>query len=166
MNQLTSLEDLFHHQLRDLYDAESRLVDALPKMVEKANHKSLKDAFRDHLEETKSQKKRLEGVGQELGIELSGETCYAMKGLVEEAEDFFSEDATDDVRDAGLIADAQRVEHYEIAGYGTVVTFAKSLGMKSIADTLQETLDEEKHADSKLNDLAVGNINKEAKAEA
>jgi len=164
MSKLTSLEDLFHHQLRDLYDAETRLVDALPKMVEKANNSELKNAFQEHLEETKNHKKRLEEVGEKLGIDMNGETCKAMKGLVNEAEDFFSEDATDDVRDAGIIADAQRVEHYEIAGYGTVVNFANSLGKSEVAEILKKTLDEEKNADQKLNSMAVGGINQEAKA--
>lgn len=164
MSKLTTLEDLFHHQLKDLYSAETQLVDALPKMVEKANHKELQDAFKEHLEETKGQVQRLKDVGEKLGISMEGETCKAMKGLIREAEDFFSEDATDDVRDAGLIADAQRVEHYEIAGYGTVVAFAKSLGKDEVADILKETFDEEKNADNKLNDLAKNNINQKAKA--
>lgn len=164
MSKLKTLQDLFHHQLRDLYSAEKQLIEALPKMAEKANNQELKDAFKEHLEETKDQKKRLEEIGEILDIDMSGETCKAMKGLIKEAEDFFSEDASKDVRDAGLIADAQRVEHYEIAGYGTVVAYAKALGENEVLDKLEKTLSEESGADKKLNDLAISRINQEAKA--
>lgn len=166
MSKLRTLEDLFHHQLRDLYNAETQLLDALPKMAEKANHPQLRDAINEHLEETKGQKSRLDEIGKMLDIDMKGETCKAMKGLINEAEDFFSEDATDDVRDAGLIADAQRVEHYEIAGYGTVVSYAKALGKNDVAEKLLETLNEEKSADEKLKNMAKESINQEAKAEA
>ncbi len=164
MSKLKTLEDLFHHQLKDLYSAEEQLIEALPKMAKTAHHKELKDAFNEHLEETKNHKKRLEEIGKTLDIKVSGETCKAMKGLIREAEDFIAEDATNDVRDAGLIADAQRVEHYEISGYGTAVAFAKALGKNDVAQKLDETLKEEGNADKKLNKLALSNINKEAKA--
>lgn len=163
MGKLNNLEDLFHHQLKDLYSAEKQLIDALPKMKKEANNDSLKKAFESHLEETKNQKKRLDEIADMLDLDLSGETCEAMKGLIEEAEEFISEDATPEVRDAGLIADAQRVEHYEISGYGTAVRYAEALGHEEAADKLQETLDEESSADEKLNDLAVDNVNKQAK---
>ncbi|PTX44724.1 ferritin-like metal-binding protein YciE [Christiangramia gaetbulicola] len=160
---MKDLKELFEHQLKDLYSAESQLIKALPKMAKNANDKKLKDAFEAHLEETKEHKERLNEVCKELGIKPTGETCKAMKGLIEEAEDFLKEDASEEVRDAGLIADAQRVEHYEISGYGTVVRYAKELGHKDIAKKLQKTLDEEYDADNKLDKLAEGRLNKKAK---
>ena len=160
---MKNLKELFEHQLKDLYSAESQLVDALPKMVKAANDQKLKKAFEDHLEETKEHKKRLEEICEELGVKPTGETCKAMKGLVKEAEAFLEEDAEKDVRDAGIIADAQRVEHYEISGYGTVVRYAKELGHKDIAAKLQKTLDEEYNADNSLDKLAEGRLNKKAK---
>lgn len=161
---MKDLKDLFEHHLKDLYSAESQLIKALPKMAKKAQDKKLKKAFEDHLEETKEHKERLSEICKELGFKATGETCKAMKGLIEEAEDFLKEDASEDVRDAGLIADAQRVEHYEISGYGTVVRYAKELGHKEVASKLQKTLDEEYNADKKLNKLAESRLNKEAKA--
>lgn len=161
---MKDLKDLFEHQLKDLYSAESQLIKALPKMAKNANDKKLKKAFEDHLEETREQKERLSEICKELGFKPTGETCKAMQGLIEEAEDFLKEDASEEVRDAGLIADAQRVEHYEISGYGTVVRYAKELGHKEIAAKLQKTLDEEYDADNKLDKLAEGRLNKKAKA--
>ncbi|WP_026933204.1 ferritin-like domain-containing protein [Christiangramia echinicola] len=160
---MKDLKDLFEHQLKDLYSAESQLIKALPKMAKNAHDKKLKDAFESHLAETKEQKERIAEICKELGIKPTGETCKAMKGLIEEAEDLLKEDASEEVRDAGLIADAQRVEHYEIAGYGTVVRYAKELGHKDIAAKLQKTLDEEYDADNKLDKLAEGRLNKKAK---
>lgn len=160
---MKKLEDLFQHQLKDLYSAETQLIDALPKMVKNAHDKKLKKAFEDHLEETKKHKKRLEEVCKELDIDPKGETCKAMKGLIKEAEGFLEEDADAEVRDAGLIAEAQRVEHYEISGYGTVVRYAKELGHDAIAKKLQITLGEEYGADDKLNDMAEDRLNKKAK---
>ncbi|GAB2761060.1 YciE/YciF ferroxidase family protein [Salinimicrobium soli] len=159
---MKDLNDLFKHQLKDLYSAESQLIKALPKMAKNAHDGKLKKAFENHLEETKEQKNRLEEICKELDFSPKGETCKAMKGLIEEAEDFLKEDAPEEVRDAGLIADAQRVEHYEIAGYGTVVRYAKELGHSKIAEKLQKTLDEEYDADNKLDKLAEGRLNKKA----
>ncbi|MGB7785599.1 MAG: ferritin-like domain-containing protein [Salinimicrobium sp.] len=159
---MKDLNELFEHQLKDLYSAESQLIKALPKMAKNAHNEKLKKAFEDHLEETREHKSRLEEICSELDINPRGETCKAMKGLIEEAEDFLKEDATEEVRDAGLIAEAQRVEHYEIAGYGTVVRYAKELGHKKIADKLQKTLDEEYNADNKLDKLAESRLNKKA----
>lgn len=164
MGKLKNLEDLFHHQLKDLYSAEKQLIKALPKMQKEADSDDLKKAFEDHLEETENQKDRLDEIADMLDVDLSGETCEAMKGLIEEAEKFISEDAAPEVRDAGIIADAQRVEHYEISAYGTAVHFAEALNLDDVAEILQETLDEESEADEKLNDLAVSNINKQAKS--
>lgn len=162
MSKLKSLEDLFHHQLRDLYSAEKQLIEALPKMAKEASNEHLRKAFESHLEETKTHKQRLEEVAEELDIKITGETCEAMKGLIREAKSFISEDATDDVMDAGLIADAQRVEHYEIAGYGSVVEYAKTLGKDSVAKKLHKTLEEEKATDEKLTKLAKKEANPQA----
>lgn len=160
---MKNLEDLFEHQLRDLYSAENQLIDALPKMVKNAHDQKLRKAFESHLEETKQHKKRIEEVCRELDIDPNGEDCKAMKGLIAEAEHFLEEDADTDVRDAGLIAEAQRVEHYEISGYGTVVRYAKELGHREIADKLAKTLKEEYGADKSLNDLAESRLNEKAK---
>ena len=160
---MKNLKDLFEHQLKDLYSAETQLLKALPKMAENATDAKLKKAFEAHLEETREHQQRLEEVCKELEIKPTGETCKAMKGLIAEAEAFLKEDAEKEVRDAGLIADAQRVEHYEISGYGTVVRYAKELGYDGIAKKLQKTLDEEYKADEKLDKLAEGRLNKKAK---
>ncbi|HSP83831.1 MAG TPA: ferritin-like domain-containing protein [Gillisia sp.] len=159
---MKNLSDLFEHQLKDLYSAESQLIKALPKMAKKASDSKLKKAIENHLEETKEQKQRLKEVCDELGIKPTGEECKAMKGLIEEAESFLKEKADDDVKDAGIIAEAQRVEHYEISAYGTAVRYAKELGHKDIAKKLQKTLDEEQKADTDLNKMAEGRLNKEA----
>ena len=159
---MKDLKGLFEHQLKDLYSAESQLVEALPKMAKNAKDAKLKKAFEDHLEETKNQRKRLEEICKELEIKPTGEKCKAMEGLIKEAEGFIGEAEGDDVMDAGLIAEAQRVEHYEISGYGTAVRFAKELGHSDIAKKLQKTLDEEYNADNNLDKLAEGRLNKEA----
>ena len=160
---MKNLKDLFEHQLKDLYSAETQLLKALPEMAENATDAKLKKTFEAHLEETKEHQQRLEEICKELEIKPTGETCKAMKGLIAEAEAFLKEDAEKEVRDAGLIADAQRIEHYEISGYGTVVRYAKELGYNSIAKKLQITLDEEYKADEKLDKLAEGRLNKKAK---
>ncbi|WP_027126854.1 ferritin-like domain-containing protein [Gelidibacter mesophilus] len=159
---MKTLEDLFEHQLKDLYSAESQLIEALPKMVKNASDSKLKKVFEDHLEETKKHKKRLEQVCDELKIDPKGETCKAMEGLIKEAESFIKEKKDDDVNNAGLIAEAQRVEHYEISGYGTAIRYAKELGHKDIASKLKETLDEEYGADDKLNKMAEQRLNRKA----
>lgn len=164
MKKLKSLEDLFHHHLKDVYSAEQQLIKALPEMNKKASSPKLKEAISEHLKETKEQKNKLDKIGKMLGIDLSGETCEGMQGLIEEAKDFISEDAEDHVRDAGIIADAQRVEHYEISAYGTLVHYAKILDHNDAAEILQEILNEESTADKKLNKIAVENINKRAVA--
>ena len=160
---MKNLEELFEHQLNDLYSAEDQLTKALPKMVKNAHNSKLKKAFEDHLEETKEHKARLEEICDELDIDPKGETCKAMKGLIKEAEDFLDEVKDPEVKDAGMIAEAQRVEHYEISGYGTAVRYAKELGHDSIAKKLQKTLDEEYQADETLNDLAEDRLNRKAK---
>lgn len=160
---MKNLEELFEHQLQDLYSAEDQLTKALPKMVEHSTDAKLKKAFEDHLEQTKEHKKRLEEICEELNIDPKGETCKAMKGLVTEASEFMKKVDDKEVRDAGIIAEAQRVEHYEISGYGTAVRYAKELGHDDIAKKLKKTLDEEYGADDLLTKLAESRLNKKAK---
>jgi ferritin-like metal-binding protein YciE len=160
--QMQDLEDLFVDQLRDLYNAEKQLTKALPKMAKKASDDQLKQAFTQHLEQTEEHVQRLEQILEKLGKRASGKTCKAMQGLIEEGKELMEEDAEPEVLDAGLIAAAQRVEHYEIAGYGTVRAYAKLLGNNDAAKLLQKTLDEEGDTDKKLTQLAESTINIEA----
>lgn len=160
--KLKTLEDLLIHELKDLYSAEKQLLKALPKMAKAATDQDLRSGFEEHLEQTKTHVERLEKISSELGQSLAGHKCKAMEGLVEEGADLIDEDAEDAVRDAGLIAAAQRVEHYEIAGYGTARAIALQLGHDEIADILEETLDEEKETDQRLTELAESKINEEA----
>ena len=162
MPKLKTLEDLFHHQLKDLYSAEKQLLEALPKMAKKARDPKLKQAFELHLQETEEQKARLEQVCEMIGISPGRMKCKAMEGLIEEGEDMIHEDADSDVKDAGLIAEAQRMEHYEISGYGTAAHYAERLGLKDVARILNATLEEEQATDTKLNKLAKGYINQKA----
>jgi ferritin-like metal-binding protein YciE len=157
--KLETMQDLFLAELRDLYNAENQLVDALPKMADATSSTELKQAFTHHLEETKKHVTRLDGVFKHLNEDPKGETCEAMKGLVKEGEEFIHAKGKPEVRDAGLIGSAQRVEHYEIAGYGTVRTLAQRLGFHDIAKTLETTLKEEKSADEKLTSVAEANVN-------
>jgi ferritin-like metal-binding protein YciE len=181
--RLDNLRDLYIEQLQDLYSAEEQLTSALPKMVEAAAHPELRTAFQSHLEETRRHCERLQQVlgdlagtpsGQggsmmesiytALGRSPAGHKCEAMAGLIEEGEEIVKAKADPDVRDAGLIAAAQRVEHYEIAGYGTVCTYAKLLGRTSDKDILGRTLDEDKATDEKLTELATRVVNLDAAA--
>ncbi len=152
--KLESLRDLYIEELKDLYSAESQLLKALPKMAKAATSAELQKAFEDHLAETEGQVERLETIFKELEEKPTGKTCQAMKGLVEEGKEVIEEDAEDDVRDAALIAAAQRVEHYEMAGYGCVRTYAQLLGYDKAAKLLQQTLDEEGAADKALTKLS------------
>lgn len=161
-DKLTTLDDLLHEQLRDLYSAENQLVKALPDMADAAQDARLKQAFQTHLQETKNQVARLEQIGRELQLDLDGHTCKAMEGLLKEGKDMIHEDATAEVKDAGLIASAQRVEHYEIAGYGTAAHYAERTGHAQAATLLRQTLAEEQSTDTKLNDLAKSSINQKA----
>ena len=154
MPKIENLRDLLVHELKDLYSAETQLVKALPKLAKAATDEDLVAAFEEHLEQTKGQVERLDRVFEILEEKPRGKTCEAMKGLVAEGEETISEDAADEVKDAALIAVAQKVEHYEIAGYGTVRTFANLLGEREVADLLQETLDEEGETDKKLTEIA------------
>ncbi len=157
--KIKDLTTLLVHELKDLYSAETQLLDALPKMAETAKDDRLAFAFRDHLKETREHVKRLETAFAELGYQPGGVHCAGMEGLIEEGEDMIEEDAPDEVKDAGLICAAQRVEHYEMAGYGGARTFARRLGLDAIADLLQSTLDEEAAADEKLTMIAEGSVN-------
>jgi len=162
--ELNSFDDLFVEQLQDLYDAEQRLTKALPKMADAAHSTSLKAAFQDHFRQTEGHVSRLERVFRMLGKSAEGKTCEAMKGLIKEGEEAISAKGKADVKDAALIAAAQRVEHYEMAGYGCARTFADRLGRRDAAQLLQETLDEEAAADKKLTTLAEQSINPKAAA--
>jgi ferritin-like metal-binding protein YciE len=160
--KLDNLDDLLCDQLADLYDAEQRIIEALPQMAEAADAPELKQAFEQHLRETHNQVNRLERVFEILGHEAKGKTCAAMKGLVSEGEEVISATGDPEVKDAALIAAAQRVEHYEMAGYGSARTFAQYVGEDEVARILQETLDEEGATDHKLTDLAEQFINAKA----
>ena len=154
-----SLEDLFQHELKDLYDAEHRIIEALPQMAEKASNSSLKQAFEDHLRQTEKHVERLEAIFEHLGIEPERVKCDAMVGLVKEGSAVLGADGDPDAIDAGLIAAAQKVEHYEIASYGTVRTFARRLNNQYVAELCEQTLDEEKNTDQLLTDIAEGSVN-------
>jgi ferritin-like metal-binding protein YciE len=160
--KLDTLEKLFINELRDLYSAENQLVKALPKMAKGASSPELKDAFEKHLEQTKGHVARLEQLFEQLNESPKGKTCHGMKGLIEEGSEILEEDGEDSVLDAGIIVAAQKVEHYEIASYGSVRTFANLLGKDEAASLLQSTLDEESETNEILNRLAEGIVNPEA----
>jgi ferritin-like metal-binding protein YciE len=162
--KLKDLHTLFIQELKDLYSAEKQLTKALPKMAKAATNEDLRQAFEDHLKETEMQIQRLDDVFADLNTSPRGTKCAAMEGLVEESKELLEEDSDPRVLDAALICAAQRVEHYEIAGYGCVRSLAQQLGLTKLANELQETLDEEKKSNEKLNDLALGEVNEEAMA--
>jgi len=155
------LDELLHDELKDLYSAENQIIKALPKMVKAAQSTELKRAFERHLEETRRQVERLDQIGEELGVRLSGKKCKGMEGLLAEGKEHM-EELDDENIDAGLIGDAQKVEHYEIAAYGTAVAHAELLGLRRAAKLLQQTLDEEGATDKKLTALAESVANYEA----
>lgn len=157
--KLDSLEKLFVHELKDLYSAETQLLEALPKMEKAASHQELKSAFASHLKETKNHVERLESIFKSLEFEPGGHKCAGMEGLIKEGEGFINSDIDPQVLDAALVSAAQRVEHYEMAGYGTARTYAEKLGNYKAADMLQKTLNEEGHADQTLTRLAERNLN-------
>ncbi len=160
--KLESLEKLFVHELKDIHSAERQLLKAIPAMAEAASNSELKAAFQKHLKETQGQVERLDKIFAGLDFESGGHRCAAMNGLIEEGEEMCKADADDHVRDAGLIACAQRVEHYEIAAYGTAVALAEKLGKQEAANLLRETLEEEGKTDRDLTHLAKRIINFEA----
>jgi ferritin-like metal-binding protein YciE len=155
--QLQSLHDVFVHEVQDLYDAENQLVGALPKMAQAASNEALRSAFEHHLGETRDHVKRLEEIFGQVGI-TRGETCKAMKGLIAEGEGIISAQGDPTAKDAALISAAQRVEHYEIAAYGTARTLADELGLDEAQDLLDQTLDEESNADKLLTKIATGGM--------
>ena len=161
-SKMNTLEDLYTDLLKDLYSAEKQLVKALPKMVRAAQASDLQKAFQDHLSQTEGQVERLEQIFSDLEASPRGKKCVGMEGLIEEGSEIMKEDAEPDVIDAGLIAAAQKVEHYEIAGYGTARTWAQQLGHDKAARLLQETLDEEGEANKKLTAIAESHVNMEA----
>lgn len=162
--EMKDLEDLFHDELKDTYDAEHQLLKALPKMAKAAKSPKLKKAFEDHLAQTEEHVARLEQVFDIFGHKPAKKTCKAMKGLIEEGSEVIKEKADPDVKDAALIASAQRVEHYEIAAYGCLRTYAGHLGLNDAKKILQKTLDEEGATDKKLTELAESDINVKAAA--
>lgn len=162
----STMHDLFVQELRDIYHAEKQLVKALPKMAKAASATNLRQAFEQHLEQTRNQVQRLEQVFDQLDVRVRGRTCEAMEGLIEEAKEIMDEVKQPAVLDAALIAAAQKVEHYEIATYGSLVTYAESLGNKQAAELLAQTLAEEKQTDEKLTQLAVSEVNQKALQQA
>ena len=162
--KLESLKDLYLEQLRDLYSAETQLVDALPKMAEAATSPDLRKAFNDHLRQTGEHVRRLERIFQDLQENPKGNTCEGMKGLIKEGDQMIHMRGESSVLDAGLIAAAQRVEHYEIAGYGTVRTYAELLDRSEHVSLLERTLQEEEETDERLSELAESHVNQEALA--
>lgn len=158
---INSLHDLYVDELRDLYDAENQLVKALPKMAEGSTSEELRRGFEEHLEQTRGHVQRLEQIFERLGEKAKGKKCKGMEGVVKEGSEVLDEDMNEDVKDAAIIGAAQRVEHYEIAGYGTARTHADLLGLDEDARLLEQTLEEEKETDQKLTELA-DNINVEA----
>jgi ferritin-like metal-binding protein YciE len=162
MTRIESLKELFHEELKDIYDCELKLVDALEKMEESAHAPKLKQAFRSHRRETEGHVKRLEQLFESLGEPAERKHCKGIAGLLGEGKEFLRARGDLDAIDAAIIGAAQRVEHYEIAAYGTLRTFAQTLGLRDAARTLQQTLDEESAADEKLTDLATAGINEQA----
>lgn len=163
MEKLNNLQDLFTHELKDLYSAETQILSALPKMAGSTEHEELRTAFRDHEQTTRDQVKRLEMIADDLGLDIKGHKCKGMEGIIREGQELLEANADPDARDAGLIGSAQRVEHYEIAGYGTARTYARMLGHERAADLLQTTLDEEGETDHRLTRIAEGMVNPDAR---
>ena len=164
---MQTLNDLFEHEIADLYSAETQLVEALPKLAQAATHDELKTAFQHHLDETRDHVRRLEEIRGQIGSSMN-ETCDGMKGLISEGEETIEANGDSTVKDAALIAAAQRVEHYEIAAYGTARTLAGELGLDDARDLLNQTLDEEANADTLLTKIATGGafkagVNEQAK---
>ena len=157
-----NMQDLLIEELRDIYHAEKQLTRALPKMARAASNEKLKQAFTQHLEETQGQIERLEQVFEKLDTRTRGKHCHAMEGLIEEAKEIMEMGLAPELQDVALIAAAQKVEHYEIAGYGTLHALAQSAGLDEVAQLLEQTLNEEKKTDELLNKLAINDVNKKA----
>ncbi|PPK86056.1 ferritin-like metal-binding protein YciE [Neolewinella xylanilytica] len=159
---MKNLQGLLEHQLRDLYSAEGQYAEILPKMVAAASDSKLKAMFTDHLKQTKSQQDRVRQLLEDIDVKPGGVKCEAMAGLIKECQGMIDEDTTAAVKDAGLIAEAQRCEHYEISGYGTATKYAMTLGHDDMVEVLDAILDEESRFDEELNDLAIQEINQKA----
>lgn len=166
MAKIGNLKDLYIEELRDLYNAENQLVKALPKLIATTTSDELRSSLEDHLDQTKEQIERLDEVFQNLAASPKGKKCVAMEGLIQEALEIVDKDMDENVRDAAIIGACQKIEHYEIAGYGTVCTYAKLLDRDDDLDLLGQTLDEEKEADETLTDIAESAINPEAAGES
>ncbi len=164
MAKTKTLKDLFHDTLKDIYFAEKKIMSALPKMAKAAQSDELRSAFEKHLEETEGQVERLEAIFEELGEAARGKTCVAIMGILDEGKEIMSEYKGAPALDAGLLAAAQAVEHYEISRYGTLITWADELGMKKASQLLKETLAEEKKTDQTLTSIAKSAVNAEAEA--
>lgn len=162
--QIDTLQKLYEDELKDLHSAERQIIQALPRMIKAASSEELKAALTEHLEVTKQQLARLDQIFEKLGKRGAGKKCKGMEGVLADGKELLEEDVAPEVLDAGIISAAQHVEHYEMAGYGTVRTYAELLGDKQAAKLLQQTLDEEKEADAKLTQLAESTINVEAEA--
>ena len=165
MSSMDSLEDLLYDEIKDIYDAEKQLTKALPKLAKKASNEELREAFEAHLEETQTHVERLERVFKQLGMPVRGKKCEGMQHLIAEGSEMIAECEDDDTRDAVMIAAAQKCEHYEIASYGTIRTWANMLGQQQLAASFEETLEEEKTADQKLTGIAEGFVNAAAARE-
>jgi ferritin-like metal-binding protein YciE len=162
MDKLNDLNDLFVHELKDLYSAEQQILKALPQMAAATSHQELRQAFVEHEQMTRDQVQRLDMIADDLGIDLKGHKCKGMEGIIDEGQQILKAKGDSDVLDAGLIGAAQRVEHYEIAGYGTARTFARRLGHNRAAELLQQTLDEEGNTDQRLTRIAESMVNRDA----
>ena len=162
MDKIHNLQDLFLHELKDLYSAEQQILQALPKMAKATEHEELRTAFQEHEQMTRDQVKRLDTIADDLGYDLKGHKCKGIEGIIKEGEELLGSKADPDAMDAGLIGAAQRVEHYEIAGYGTARTFARRLGHDRAAELLQQTLDEEGQTDQRLTRIAESLVNQDA----
>jgi ferritin-like metal-binding protein YciE len=162
MPEQKTLHDAFVQEIRDIYDGERQITKALPKMIRKTTSEELRSAFEAHLEETQGHLQRLEQVFAELGETVRGKHCDGIAGLIEESKGVMEEDFDDAAMDACLVGAGQRVEHYEMAAYGTLIAWAKTMGHDEVADLLQQNLDEEKAADEKLSAIAEGGVNQEA----
>lgn len=163
--KLNTLKDLYIEELKDVYDAEKEIVKALPKMAKSASSPELRNAFEDHLEQTRTHVQRLEEIFAGMGEQPKTKKCHGLRGIVDEGEDLMGEDGNPSVIDAGLIAGAQRVEHYEIAVYGSLNTWAREFGDERAAQLLRTTLEEEKQTDEKLTNIAESAVNVQAESE-
>ena len=159
---MKTFNELFRHQVKDIYAAEKQLTDAIPKVIDAVNDKRLRNTLESHLDETRMHMEKIRSICGELDVNPGNMICEAMRGIILECEHMAGEEGDPDVRDAGIIACMQRVEHYEISAYGTAVRYARELNHEEIASQLQAILDQEYHADQLLDDLAEGRINKMA----